>query len=294
MTTTRRREEHDPDLGGGPARLPLLRVREFVRGHGVVSAAEVKAALGLKAARALARQTKRGEFVLLARGVSGVPGTTTTSPEWHAFLERRRADAAAGAGRRADRLAAWAAARGTFSAADAVAEFGIEAGGLLTDAVRRGEIVRTGRGRYETRAPDVRIVKARHRIPAGDLEAVRTLARSTGVFSLDEIELPPGDRRTSAIASLLARREIVSLGRSLYSLPHLDATSPQARTCRERVGPSPAERFEDWARAAGIFSVPEAMAALGATARTMVERRIAKGVIVRVSRGRFQWIALET
>lgn len=295
MTSMTTREGTAPptDNGGGAARLPLLRMREFMRGHGVASAAEIKAELGLKAARALARQTDRGEFVLLARGVSGLPGTTTSSPEWYAFLERRRAAAASGAGRRADQLAAWAAARDAFTTTDAVSEFGVNAHGMLTDAVRRGTIARTGRGRYQTRAPDVRIVRARHKVPAGDLETVRTLARRTGVFALGEMDLPSGDRRTAAIASLLARREIVSLGKSLYALPHLDASSPQAITCRERVGPSPADRFEDWARTAGVFSVSEAVDALGATARRMVERRMEKGTIARVSRGRYQWATHE-
>lgn len=298
MTTTTGTTEDIPapslDRGGGPARRHLLRVREFMRGHGVASAAEVKAALGFKAARALARQTDRDEFVLLARGVSGMPGTTTASPEYRAFLERRRAAAAAGIGRRADRLVAWAAARDAFRAADAIAEFGQDVGGMITDAVRRGELVRTARGVYACRATGVGIARARHRLPAAEIEAMRTLAIRRGVFAIQEVDLPPGDRRQSVAASLVLRGEIVPLGRSIYALPHLDAASLEADACRKRIGPSPAERLEEWARSAGVFTVPEAVAVLGATARTMVQRRMAKGTIVRVDRGRYRWAGIES
>lgn len=274
----------------------LRRIREYVRGHGVVSSAEIRRLHGSRGAKKLAVQCNRGEFVLLARGIAALPGITMKSPEYREFLNRRTRQVTEGDGNSRERLMAWAATRGEFTLGEARDAVGVHLDKVPAMLIEQGDIVRVARGVYKATRGSPRPLRARLRLPQEVTSAVAETAGRLIVFcAADMPEVGTARQRRSAVAALLAAGKAKKLECGIYAMTGSDPTPDMIEAARRRVGRrvGPVEHggrnIEEWASQRGVFSGMDAERAFNHGVWSTLYRMTSEGIMRRVGR-RFELV----
>lgn len=264
------------------------RLRDFVRGHGVVSTREVKARFGLEYSLMVSKMAQERELVLLARGVAAMPYLTTESPEYEDFLERRRQSMTSETATLNERIMAWGQDKERFTAGEAVAEFGIGAYPVLRKAAKAGDMEQLGKGAYRCVRSAPALLQPRRRIPEADYEYMRRLVRRKKAFRSNDMPFA-FDRKTSMIVTMIARGDIVRVTSGVYALPECDEDSPEVQACIASVQEGRPSDMNRWMQETPRFTPKEVLAKFGSSASSTFYRRIDEGLVRRVSRGVYEW-----